>query len=81
MSEYQDPAFNAVAVTPSDLAADNFDVPARGLYVGGAGDVQVVMEGGATILFVAVPVGTILPIRFIRVTDANTDATNMVALY
>lgn len=81
MSDYQDPAFNAVAVTPSNDAADNFNVPARGLYVGGAGDVQVIMEGGATALFVAVPVGTILPIRFIRVTATNTDATSMVALY
>lgn len=75
-----EPAVYAVAVTPSD-DTDLANV-SRALYVGGAGDVEVIMLGGrATVVFSAVPAGTILPIRVCRVKDGNTTATLILNLY
>lgn len=54
---------------------------ARGIYVGGTGDLSVVMFGGETVIFKGVPAGTLLPICVKQVTAANTSATNMVALW
>jgi hypothetical protein len=68
---------SASAVTPSDtdtLAA------ARGLYVGGAGDVAIETAAGDTLTFTAVPAGTFLPIAAVKVLATGTDATNIVAL-
>lgn len=71
------PAINAVAVTPADIDLDNY---ARGLYVGGSGDVVVQMAGDESIVtFSAVPAGTILPICVSQVRAATT-ATLIVAL-
>lgn len=71
-------ASNAQAVTPSDSA----DLPfmTRGLYVGGEGNVSVVMRGGQTASFVA-GTGAILPIRVARVRATGTSATDIVALW
>lgn len=74
------PAGHAEAVTTGDTTANNFSREAEGLYVGGAGDVALVLPSGTAVTFVAVPAGTILPVRCIRVNTTNTDATNMVAL-
>lgn len=65
----------AVAITPSDTAGNSF----RAIYVGGAGNVTVVTEGGNTVTFTAPPVGTIIPIRTQRVTAATT-ATLLIGL-
>jgi len=71
---------NAEPVTPSDTE-DLFNV-ARGIWVGGAGDIKVDLEtGGTAIVFSNVPSGTILPIRVKRVYATDTTATNLVALY
>lgn len=73
-------ASNAAAITPADGA----DLPdtAYGIYVGGAGNITVDMIGiGANITFLAVPVGTVLPIIATRVYSTGTTATNLVALY
>lgn len=70
----------ATAVTKSDTAVIG---PTRSLYVGGTGDVAVVMYGDNTntsVKFVAVPVGTILPINVAKVMSTGTTATNIVAL-
>ena len=69
-SQYTD----AVAVTTSDTADNYF----QALYVGGAGNVAVVTEGGTTVTFTAPPVGTILPIRTKKVMATNTTATLLV---
>jgi hypothetical protein len=74
-----DPAEHAAAVTPSDDT--DLDTPARALYVGGAGDVEVITTGGETVVFVGVAAGSILPVRTARVKAANTDATSIVALW
>ena len=74
------PAQNAAAVTPND--STDLTTFARGLYVGGAGDVVVDMVGsGSTITFAGVAAGTILPIRVSRVRSTSTTATDIVALW
>jgi len=75
----RDPSWHAVVVTPSD-SADLTNVATR-LYVGGTGNVNVIMAGGETCLFSAVPVGTILPIRVSRVLATLTTATLVVAMW
>lgn len=69
----------AEAVTPSDTVAFTKGL-CRAIYVGGAGNVTVVMDGVAT-LFTAVPVGTILPVQATRVDATGTTATALVALF
>ena len=77
------PAANAVVVTPSD-SADLLFVT-RGLFVGGAGNISVIMGDQAvdatTVTFTGVLAGTILPIAVRRVRSTNTTATNIVALW
>jgi hypothetical protein len=53
----------------------------RGLYVGGAGDVEVKGRDGVAATFVAVPAGTILPVEAEIVMSTGTTATAIVALY
>tara|TARA_R110000824_G_scaffold32024_2_gene103704 strand:- start:47 stop:547 length:501 start_codon:yes stop_codon:yes gene_type:complete len=51
------------------------------LYVGGAGDVNVTLESGSTVIFAGVNGGSFLPICATQVLAASTTATNMLALY
>ena len=77
------PASNAVAVTPND-STDLLFVT-RGLFVGGGGNIVVIMGDQAvdatTVTFTGVPAGTILPIAVRRVRSTSTTATNIVALW
>jgi len=73
-----DPARDAVAVTPSDTG--NLG-NVRSLYVGGAGDVSVVTAGGTTTVFSGVPAGGYVLCEVTRVRSTDTTATNIVALY
>lgn len=66
----------ASAVTPSDTA-DNY---AEAIYVGGAGNVTVIDELGVTTTFTAPPVGSIIPIRTVKIKATLTTATLLVAL-
>lgn len=66
----------AAAVTPSDTTAVTF----RALWVGGAGNVAVVTEGGNSVTFTGVPAGTLLPIAVRAVNSTSTTATNLVGL-
>lgn len=73
------PGYFAQPVTPSDTV--DLAYCTRGLYVGGAGNVTVVMQGdGSTVLFTGVPAGTVLPIAVARVKATGTTATSMVAI-
>lgn len=71
----------AVAVTPSDTARVS---KTTGIYVGGAGNLAVVMGGegaaAAGVVFQAVQVGEVLPISVIKVLATGTTATNIIAL-
>tara|TARA_Y100000310_G_scaffold239557_1_gene243186 strand:- start:3080 stop:3346 length:267 start_codon:yes stop_codon:yes gene_type:complete len=74
------PAENAAAVTPADDT--DLATSSRALWIGTAGDVEVDMVGGETeVVFSSVPAGTLLPIRVSRVRDANTTASNIVAVW
>jgi hypothetical protein len=73
------PANDALAVTPSDTAPVTY--VSRALYVGGAGNLSVTMQGGGNVTFVAVPAGTVLPIRVTHVRSTSTTATSIVNLY
>lgn len=77
-------AYKAVAITPTDTAATVI-APTRGLYVGGGGDVTVVMAeaatSGTTTTFSSVAAGTILPLQVVRVAVTGTTATLMLAMY
>ena len=77
MSNVSDPAKYGQAVTPSDSTTLT---PTRALYVGGTGDVAVVMADGVTLTFTAVPAG-ILPVQVVKVLATGTTATNIVALW
>lgn len=69
-------AHGAVVVIKSDSTV----IPeTRSLYVGGTGDVAVVMADGQTVTFTSVPVG-ILPVQVSKVLNSTT-ATNILALY
>lgn len=69
----------AQAITKSDSIEYT---PTRGIYVGGAGAVAVIMEGdGGSVTFAAVPAGTIIPVRATKILSTGTDATNIVALW
>ena len=72
-----DPAFDAATVTPSDTTQLG---GVRGLFVGGAGNINLETEAGTTLVFTGVTAGSILPIRVKRVLSTSTTATNIVAL-
>lgn len=82
---WQNTATHAVAITPSDTVqikdANGNIVQTRGIYVGGAGNVTVIMDKGQTVTFTAPPVGSILPIETSQVKATSTTATLLVALY
>lgn len=69
---------NAAAVTPSD---STLLTPFQGIYVGGAGNVAVTTVGGNVVTFTAPPVGSIIPIRGVKVMATNTTATLLIALW
>tara|TARA_R100000306_G_C4302180_1_gene105672 strand:+ start:218 stop:481 length:264 start_codon:yes stop_codon:yes gene_type:complete len=77
----------AAAVTPG--AATAVIPPITGapssngciLYIGGAGDVQVITVGGDNITFVGVVAGTFFPVLVKQVVSTSTTATDILALW
>lgn len=66
-------------VTPSDTAA--LPVSAKALYVGGAGDINLLAVNDAQpVTLKAVPAGTVLRLWVGAVFATGTTATNLVAL-
>lgn len=74
-----DPASNAAAVTPND--STDLTYTSRAIFVGGAGNLAIIMAGGQTVTFVGVQAGAIIPIRASRVMSTNTTATSIVAVW
>lgn len=74
-----EPAMFAEAITTSDSV--ELTAVTRAIYVGGAGNIAVVMFGGQSVTFTAAVAGTILPIRVKKVLATGTTATAMVGLY
>ncbi|WP_020474231.1 spike base protein, RCAP_Rcc01079 family [Zavarzinella formosa] len=73
------PYAHAAVLTKSDT--DELTKVSRALYVGGTGNINVVTAAGETVLFSAIPVGTLLPIRIKQLLSTNTTATLVVALW
>jgi hypothetical protein len=66
------------SVTPSDATEL---VGVRALYVGGAGDINVLAYDDSSPVVLNVPAGTILPIFAKKVYSTSTTATLIVAMY
>lgn len=73
------PYRHAASVSPSD-SVDLTNVT-RGIFVGGAGNLVVITEGGETVTITGVTAGTILRLCAGRVKNTGTTATNIVALW
>lgn len=79
-STLSSPAQDGAAITPSDSTP--LAQPTRAIYVGGAGDVVVILLGDSSaVTFKAVPVGTWLWVRAATVKSTGTTATNLLALW
>jgi hypothetical protein len=73
------PAGHYETITPH--ASNDFTSgECEGIWVGGAGVLQVVRPDGTAVAFTAVA-GSVLPVRAIRVNAVATTATLLVALY
>lgn len=78
-AEQQYPFAGAFAIVPSDTVA--LSPAVRGIYVGGAGDVNCTFVSGQTaVTFKAPPVGTVLNISPLRVNATLTTATLLIGL-
>lgn len=76
-----DPSRRALVVTPADGADLVTDSCTRAVWVGGAGNLNVDMANGNTVLFSGIPAGTFLPIQVKRIRSTSTTATLIVALF
>ena len=73
------PPENAVEITPSDT--ESLPHTTRALYIGGAGDVAVLLLGGAEVTFRGLQAGTLIPIRIDQIKRAGTTATGLIGLW
>ena len=73
------PSNKVVAITPSDTVSFT-DGACRGIYVGVSGDINIVVNGTASV-FKNANAGSIIPVQATRVNATNTIATNLLALY
>ncbi|MDO5759062.1 MAG: hypothetical protein Q4P24_16650 [Rhodobacterales bacterium] len=73
------PIRSGAPVTPSNSA--DLPVLPRALYIGGGGDISMILAGGETITLKSVPAGAMLPLRASRVRQTGTTATALVALW
>lgn len=71
---------HAAAITPNDTTPPAGSQMWEAVYVGVAGDVTLVTEGGETVLFKSAPVGFI-PVRTNQVKATGTAATNLVGCW
>lgn len=72
-------ATTAVVITPSD-STDLAIGFTRAIFVGGTGDLSVIMLDGQTITFPSVAAGSMLPLCVSRIRATGTTATNIIAL-
>lgn len=78
MSALSDPASNAATITPSDSL--NIGPVSRALFIGTAGNLNVTMAGGQTVLFSNIGAGW-HPLRVTRVLSTLTTASGIVAVW
>lgn len=78
-STQPNPARAAVAVDVS-VSDQALSPNSRGIYIGGAGTLEVLMADDSVAVQFEVASGTLLPIQCKKVLNANTTATLIVAL-
>ena len=69
------------AIHAAPVALDAVVNPTRGIYVGGSGNVAVVMASGKTITLTALAAGVIHPFSVTKVNTTNTTATNIILVW
>ena len=70
------PAWHAAIITPG---SGPLPFVTRGLWIGGAGNVNLITAGGETLTFANV--SGVLPLRVVEVLTAGTTATDIVGLW
>jgi hypothetical protein len=76
--KYKEDSFRgAAAITPSDSAS--LTDPVSAIYVGGTGNIRVLMASGEDVTFTSVPVG-VFHIACTKVFSTSTTATNLIGL-
>lgn len=73
------PASTGFAIAPGG-ATDKLPKVPRAIYVGGAGNLLVVMLDGVQVQFMSLSAGVIYPIRATQVLASGTTATGLVGL-
>lgn len=77
--DVKSPARAPFEVTPDDN--NDLAIIPKSIYVGGTGTIKLIGDTGTSnCSFVAIPAGTILPVRARRIFSTGTTATNIVAL-
>ncbi len=78
------PQYDSTPVTPSD-SVDLSEGPngqdCRGLYITGAGNVNVNLRGGGTAVLTGLSAGQYVVVGVTRVLSTSTTATGILALY
>ncbi len=82
----QGPMVGGFAITPSN--STDFSSPTasgvqvtRAIWVGGTGNLHVVLEDNSTVTLNAVPTGTMMHLRVKKVLTPGTTASNLVGLF
>lgn len=57
-----------------------FSTPARGIYVGADGNINIVGLDGTAVVFVGARAGSVIPVGCTAVNTASTTASNLIAL-
>lgn len=73
------PVESGFSVTPND--STDLAHPTRGIYVGGTGNLSVILRGGDTVTFQNLVAGIIHPIQASRIRSTGTTATGIIAVY
>lgn len=69
------------AIHAEPVVLDALVNPTRGIYVGGSGNVAVVMASGKTVTLTALAAGVIHPFSVTKVNTTNTTATNIILVW
>lgn len=73
------PGIGHYAITPH--ASNDEAIAFRAVWVGAAGNVEVVALNGAAVLYKGCAAGSVIPMRGKRVNAVNTTATDLVGMY
>lgn len=75
---FDSPATHAFSITPAD-ATDLSEIT-RAIYIGGAGNLTVVLQSDAEVTFTGLATGTVLPLRARQISATGTTATAILGM-